>query len=164
VTHVTLGPIKVGQPTGGFILASANPQFKLAQAFGETPNLMLLGYDLTQSSIASGANGSTLQVTLYWRCESPLPLDYTTFVHVRNAAGETVAQKDQPPLQGAYPTSLWSPGEIIADKLDLALPGDLPAGTYSLVVGWYDATTGARLPVPDQTDNSMTLRTVEFDR
>jgi hypothetical protein len=94
---------------------------------------------------------------VYWRSEAPLPLDYTTFVHVLNAAGETVAQKDQPPLNDAYPTSLWDLGEIIADTIDVPLPVDLPAGEYSLVIGMYDFNTGARLAIPDRPDNSLTL-------
>ena len=83
---------------------------------------------------------------------------------MRNAAGETVAQKDQPPLDGAYPTSLWDPGEIIADELIIPLPDELPSGEYSLVIGLYDFTTGLRLPVPGAADDSLQLTTVEVSR
>jgi hypothetical protein len=80
---------------------------------------------------------------------------------VRNAAGETVAQQDQPPLDGAYPTSLWDPDEIIADTIEVPLPADLPAGEYDLVVGLYDFNTGVRLTVPGSSDNSLMLGTIE---
>jgi len=120
----------------------------------------------TNSNNSTNSINSTNSLTLklYWRSESPLPIDYTTFVHVRNAAGETVAQKDQPPLDGAYPTSLWDPGEIIADELIIPLPDELPSGEYSLVIGLYDFTTGLRLPVPGAADDSLQLTTVEVSR
>jgi len=94
---------------------------------------------------------------LYWQSESPLPADYTTFVHLRNAAGENVAQKDRPPLNGAYPTSLWDPGEIIADEIIVPVPDDLPAGAYQLVVGMYDFNTGQRLVAPGNPANEVVL-------
>ncbi len=172
VTSVTLGPIKVGRPSNKFILTGAEPQFKLNQPFGQAPNLILLGYDLDESSTAACQTPHTssaeslslcqLYLTLYWKSAAPLDFDYTTFVHVLNGAGEIVAQKDRPPLKGAYPTSLWEPGEIIKDKFYLTVPPVMPAGTYSLVVGWYNPTSGVRLAVPGRSDNSVTLRTVEL--
>jgi hypothetical protein len=91
-----------------------------------------------------------------------LPTDYTTFLHLRNAAGETVAQKDQPPLNGAYPTSLWERGEIISDTLTLSLPSDLPPGPYHLVTGLYDFQTGQRLTIPGNPANEVNLTDVEL--
>lgn len=168
-TSINIGPIKIGSAPPGVTLKIANPQIPLHQPFGDPPNLTLLGYDINNCQLTidnpQGAFGSCqLSIVLYWRSESPLPLDYTTFVHLRNEAGQTVAQKDQPPLNGAYPTSLWDPGEIIADKLELPLPADLLPGSYTLVIGWYDLKSGARLPVPGHPDNSLTLQSVELGR
>jgi len=43
---------------------------------------------------------------------------------------------------------LWSPGEAIADTFVLPLPETgLPPGHYRLITGFYDITTGQRLPV-----------------
>jgi hypothetical protein len=156
-TSVTLGPIKVGHAPAGLVVNSANPENKLNRPFGDPTNLTLLGYDLTPPLT------DTLQLTLYWRCESPPLLDYTTFIHLRNAAGETVAQKDQPPLNGVYPTSLWDPGEIIADPITIPLPSGLPEGTYQLVVGLYDLHTGQRLTVPGNAANELKLATLPND-
>jgi hypothetical protein len=90
-------------------------------------------------------------------------MDYTTFVHLTNSAGELVAQQDQPPLKGAYPTSLWDPGEIIADELALPLPAELPPGRYELLVGLYDPLSGQRLPVPDSAENTVRLLQLELE-
>ena len=160
-TSVTIGPLKIGSTPPGWTVPTANPQVSLAQSFGDGPHLTLLGYDLTDET---GRPISNLKLTLYWQVESPLPLDYTTFIHLRNEAGEIVAQKDQPPLGGVYPTSLWEPGEIIADEISVSLPENLPPGQYSLVVGLYDLSTGARLPVPGQPDQVVTLTTLELTR
>jgi hypothetical protein len=92
-----------------------------------------------------------------------LSINYTTFVHLRDAAGQVVAQKDQPPLSGAYPTSLWDSGEIIADEIIILVPAELSAGKYQLVIGWYDVQTGQRLAVPGSLDNDFTLVTLEFE-
>jgi hypothetical protein len=160
-TSVTLGPVKIGRTPPGLTVTQATPQYPLNQPLGDSPALILLGYDLTQSLRPSDGQ-SNLQLTLYWRSESPLPLNYTTFVHLRNAAGETVAQKDQPPLNGAYPTSLWEPGEIIADEITIPIPDNLPAGSYSLVTGLYDFQTGQRLTVPHNPANEVKLTDVEI--
>ncbi len=47
------------------------------------------------------------------------------------------------PRNGEYPTSFWSPGEVIVETRALQLERP-PA---RLVAGWYDRATGARLPV-----------------
>ncbi|MBE7549491.1 MAG: hypothetical protein HS126_00235 [Anaerolineales bacterium] len=159
-TSVTIGPIKVGGPPPGTTLTTAAPQTVVNQPFGDGSNVTLLGYHLAIGNCQQSMINCQLSIKLYWRSEAPLPLDYTTFVHLRNAAGETVAQKDQPPLNGAYPTSLWDPGEIIADTITIPLP-DLPAGTYQLVAGLYDFNTGLRLAAPGSPANEVSLTRVQ---
>jgi hypothetical protein len=162
-TSINIGPIKIGGPPPGLTLKTAHPQHPLNQPFGDAPNLMLLGYEFDQLSIDNcqlTIDNCQLSITLYWRSESLLPLNYTTFVHLRNAGGDIVAQHDQPPLDGAYPTSLWDPGEIIADKITLSLPANLPSGEYQIVVGMYDLPTGQRLVVPGNPANEVNLTDV----
>ena len=55
-----------------------------------------------------------------------------------------MAQADGPPLDGWYPTSQWPAGEIVVDERKFVLPADVPAGTYDLVVGFYDLNSGQR--------------------
>ncbi|HEX9925085.1 MAG TPA: hypothetical protein VGD99_20685, partial [Anaerolineae bacterium] len=165
-TSVNIGPIKIGQTLPGLTLETVAPQIDLNQPFGDIPQLTLLGYDLTDEAGKPLArldpSSSAFNVTLYWRSESPLIADYTTFVHMRNEAGELVAQTDRLPLEGAYPTSLWDFGEIIEDKISISLPVDLPAGEYRLVIGLYDFQTGTRLAVPGRPDNDFPLVTLEL--
>ncbi|MCK6624869.1 MAG: hypothetical protein L6R45_06805 [Anaerolineae bacterium] len=159
-TAVIIGPIKVGGPPPGATLTTAKPQTEVNQPFGDASNVTLLGYDLEGDNCQPSTVNCQLSIKLYWRSESPLPVDYTTFIHVRNASGETVAQQDQPPLNGAYPTSLWDPGEIIADTITIPWPAELTAGQYALVIGMYDYQTGQRLVIPAHPANEVKLTDV----
>ncbi|MBN1219057.1 MAG: glycosyltransferase family 39 protein [Anaerolineae bacterium] len=167
-SSVNIGPLKIGKAPPHLTLETASPQYPLHQPFGDASNLTLLGYDLADETGQPISNHTlpmgNLQLTLYWRSEAPLPVDYTTFVHLRDVTGQTVAQKDQPPLNGAYPTSLWDPGEIVADEIVIPLPGQLPAGEYRLIVGMYDFNTGQRLTVPGNPENSVLLSELEVKR
>jgi hypothetical protein len=158
-TAVLVGPLKIGGPPAGVTVSSAAPQVSLNQVLGD--QLTLLGYDLTLPQ--DGETGlQTLKLTLYWRAETAPGVDYTTFLHLRNGANETVAQKDSPPAAGRYPTSLWDKGEIIIDEMVLPLDGVTP-GEYTPVVGLYEFTTGARLPVPGNPANEIQLNTIVLE-
>jgi len=113
----------------------------------------LLGYDTARQP-------GKLAVTLHWRALQPPAQDYAVFVHLLDAEGRIVAQHDGQPQNGAYPTSVWDTGEVIADEHVLDLPADLPAGSYRLRVGWYLPDSGDRLPVTGGGD-SIELNVVE---
>jgi 4-amino-4-deoxy-L-arabinose transferase-like glycosyltransferase len=93
--------------------------------------------------------GDALYVTLFWETLAPIDVDYTVFLHVRDEQGKTLAQRDNQPLDGLYPTSQWQPGESVTQPLDVKLPRGLPPGSYSLHVGLYRLDTMARLPLED---------------
>jgi hypothetical protein len=94
----------------------------------------LVGYDLSPQSPRPG---EALGVSLYWEALQPLEDQYHTFVHLLDAQGQKVAQSDRQPGGVYYPTTLWRPGERLRDDHTLAIPGDAPAGVYSLVAGMY---------------------------
>ncbi|HYN88640.1 MAG TPA: hypothetical protein VER55_08920, partial [Ardenticatenaceae bacterium] len=91
--------------------------------------------------------GDTVSVRLFWRAEAAIERDYTVFVHLVGPDGELVAQRDQQPLGGFFPTSYWSPGRVVPDEYQLVLPPDAPPGMYDLRVGMYDLESGRRLAV-----------------
>ena len=41
----------------------------------------------------------------------------------------------------------WSPGDILVDEYELAIPPETQPGDYPVVIGFYQEATGARLPV-----------------
>jgi hypothetical protein len=118
-------------------------------AFGNSPLLKLLGYDVTERDIAPG---DTLSLTLYWQAEAEMKLNYTVFVQLLNDAGQVAAQVDMQPQAGAAPTTTWLPGEILTDVYHLTLPPGLPPGQYRLITGLYNAASGERLPVASGGD------------
>ncbi|MFO7680071.1 MAG: glycosyltransferase family 39 protein [Chloroflexota bacterium] len=99
---------------------------------------------LASEFAATWTAGEETAVSLSWTIPAALEQDYQVFVHLRDAAGKTVAQADGPPLAGWYPTSWWTPGEIVTDERRFPVPADLPPGVYSLAAGFYDLESGAR--------------------
>lgn len=89
--------------------------------------------------------GEVLTVTLHWRSLDRITEDYTGFVHLVDPAGKDVAQDDHAPLNGQYPTRLWSDKTVLSDPYRLELPNDLEGGTYELWGGLYRSGSGQRL-------------------
>ncbi|NLF01196.1 MAG: hypothetical protein GX601_09490, partial [Anaerolineales bacterium] len=89
--------------------------------------------------------GSQLQIEAWWRVTAPLQTDLTAFVHLYDAEGALLDTGDAPPLGGAYPTSMWQVGDVIADTYGLSWQ----EGALSVGLGWYDPASDARLPAED---------------
>jgi hypothetical protein len=56
--------------------------------------------------------------------------------------GQVVASTDAEPVSGAYPTTAWRPGEVVADAYEIPLPPGLPPGEYSPLVIIYEPASG----------------------
>jgi hypothetical protein len=133
-----LGPLRVRdrQPLSADTLPGRDQSYQLG------PAVRLVG-----SSAAITGTPPFLDLTLYWQAVAPVPVDYTTFVHVLDAAGAKVAQADGPPLDGRYPSTAWQPGQIIADRRQIALPGGVDTAGVRVAIGLYTLADGARAPV-----------------
>jgi len=86
-------------------------------------------------------------LTLVWRALDATDQNYSVFVHARKPDGQGVGQVDTYPGNGMYPTSLWQPGEIIVDTVQVLISSTVEGP--SLVrfdVGLYDLSTLAGLP------------------
>ena len=90
---------------------------------------------------------TSLEVIYYWQCRKKIDRNLSVFVHFTNAEGRIVFQQDHLPLSGRLPTSRWNPGEVIRERYVVVLPGELPAGSYQIRVGWFDPAAGPRLPI-----------------
>ncbi|MBN1992816.1 MAG: glycosyltransferase family 39 protein [Anaerolineae bacterium] len=141
---------------------SARGAVPLAVNFGHL--VRLIGYQLDTRRAYPGGR---VPVTLYWQALAPIPASYQVFTHLESEAGPA-AQADGGPVCWSYPTTLWQPGQIIADQHAIPLPPSISPGTYPLKVGLYQADTGARLDVLDEAGNpagtSLTLEMVEIGR
>ena len=128
------------------------PEHVAEATFGD--EMRLLGYD-----VAAGDGAFT--VTLYWQSLSSTVVDFTTFAHLLDSSGRLVSQDDSQPQAGAYPTSIWDAGEVVADVKYLQRPSSSP-GSLQLAVGVYEPGTLLRLPVHNgdgspQTNNLLIL-------
>jgi hypothetical protein len=123
----------------------------------------LAGVDLPTQAQA----GVELPFTLHWQASAPVDFDYTAFAHLLDAQGNNVAQVDWQPHDrlGLLPTSSWLLGRPVIDTQRLALPPDLPPGSYTLLVGFYNWQTGDRLSAQGDGvtgDNAVTLGPVQI--
>ncbi len=119
--------------------AAANPPDRPADAL-YADAIRLTGYDLRPANLTPGGSAA---LTLHWQPVRRLDADYTTFVQLLNADGAKIGQSDHRPGGVYYPTSLWKPGETLADTHTLSLAADLGRPPYTLLVGLY--TGGADL-------------------
>jgi hypothetical protein len=95
--------------------------------------------------------GDQLEVCLSWLSLTSPGVDYTVFVHVLDENSQPIAQTDQQPRSGAYPTGAWGTGETIDDCLTLEVPG-LGTSAWHVELGLYalnDQGQAVRLPVRD---------------
>ena len=137
-------------------LIPENPTVRLSANFDK--QLRLDGYDLAWRTADDLAGGDhALDLVLYWQALQPVPHDYTVFAHLRDAAGRNVAQGDHQPLAPVYPPTLWPVGQTIRERSLLALPEDVPAGSYDLWVGLYRLDTLERLPLVGDTSGENAL-------
>jgi 4-amino-4-deoxy-L-arabinose transferase-like glycosyltransferase len=91
--------------------------------------------------------GSFAGIRTFWQVAAPFERDYFIFVHVLDAAGNIVTQRDAPPWQGRFPTSSWQPGSLVVDFNDVPLPATLPPGEYQVRVGMFDPVNGGHPPL-----------------
>jgi hypothetical protein len=108
----------------------------------------LRGFDLHSTDIVPG---DTLLLTLYWQAGGPTDLSYTVFVHLVGPDGLLYGQADQIPGGGSTPTTSWAPDQVIVDRIRLPADPDTPGGAYSIAIGMYDAVSGTRSPIVDDS-------------
>jgi hypothetical protein len=120
----------------------------LLATFGPDQPIRLLAVDMELPSMtkrhASPITPHASRITLYWQPTTPLPANYTVFIHLRAPDGFVRGQADGPPVSGHYPTTEWQPGEIIQDIHPL--PVDDLSQVDHLAIGLYDPVTDERLP------------------
>ena len=156
---------------GYFVPAYAAPPKVEAASIAQPLNVTfegkieLLGAEVDR---VSAQPGDPIKVTLYWRALQPIDQAYVEFVHLIDEQGIMVAQRDTWPGRGMYPTTLWQPGEVIADSMHLHIPdGAYAPNNVTLQVGLYEQD-GPRLHVIDARgqaveDDAMPIGSLKID-
>jgi 4-amino-4-deoxy-L-arabinose transferase-like glycosyltransferase len=101
----------------------------------------LLGYE-----VEAAPAGEKMPVTLYWRIDGIPAAEYTPFIHLEDRWGLRWSQADG----FAYPVTQWTPGEVIAQRVELPVTAGAPPGAYNVRVGFFNPDSGDRLPVVDE--------------
>ncbi len=126
--------------------------------------VMLLGYSFLSEEVYAG---DILQLTLSWQALAALSERYVVFIHVLDADGHIVGQRDTEPGGGAMLTTAWQPGQTIADNYGVLISPGTPPGEYQVKVGMYALDSGTRLPVSQARQpagDSLTLGSIRVLR
>jgi hypothetical protein len=94
--------------------------------------------------------GDRVDVTLYWRALTEIPRDYPLFLQLLTLDEETIGNVTTHPGWGRFPTTLWRPGEIYADRYEVQIEGNIGSRSpllAMLAVGFFSADTSHRLPI-----------------
>jgi hypothetical protein len=111
--------------------------------------IFLQGYSLVDDRLFAG---DIAQFTLFWQANQAPAQRYKVFVHVLDAGNHIVGQRDAEPGGGARLTTLWEPGELVADNYGVPIHPATPPGEYRVEAGMYSLETGQRLTVPGGAD------------
>ncbi|MFQ5855524.1 MAG: ArnT family glycosyltransferase [Anaerolineae bacterium] len=123
--------------------------------FDLSGHVKLAGYELSTRAVSPG---ETLDLALYWQALADMDQNYTVFTQLLSDDLVIWAQDDAQPLRGDYPTSRWTPGEVVRDTYRLTVKPEAPAGVHHLEIGMYLLETGERLYRTDEpTANSIRL-------
>ena len=117
------------------------PRVPAFAEFGDT--IELVGADYPPSVRRPGK----IPLVLHFRVNQKPPAGYKIFVHF-DAAGSPRLLGDHAPLDGAFPTSHWLPGEYIKDLVEVDVPlMTTPAGRYTLYLGFWPGGEQRRLKI-----------------
>ncbi len=103
--------------------------------------------------------GGVIPLSLYWQTTKP-SADYTIFVHLLDLNGEVVSNADTLPGAAAYPTSLWTPDEIVPTHHSIRVPLRTLPGKYSIEIGLSNTLSQTRLDVLDARGNPADSRVI----
>jgi hypothetical protein len=90
-----------------------------------------------------------IPLDLYFRVKTKPPGGYKIFVHYDGPAAPRVIG-DHDPVNRAFGTSFWLPGEYVHDHYETDVPlMTTPAGTYVVYMGFWPGGEGKRLKITE---------------
>ncbi|MBI5876340.1 MAG: hypothetical protein HZB53_01715 [Chloroflexi bacterium] len=142
LVEYVIAPAAIPADAGGLPSALPVTPKRLLNADFEG-EIRLVGYRVADSPDRQ----KPFQLTLVWQALKPVSRDYTLFIHLNDANGKRVSQRDRRPGNGSYPTTVWSPGDIVIETYEV-WPESV-RGSLQFALGWYDRVDGARARVLD---------------
>jgi len=151
VKHIALGQIRVLDLDRGKPSHSLNIELD--------GQIELAGFHVSSDNLSAR---QPLKLTLYWQALQQPAFDYTVFVQLIGPDNQVWAQQDNQPQSGRYPTTAWAVQDRVVDRYELSLKEGAPSGTYRLLVGMYDLTTGERLAAIDRNGNRLSNDAIDL--
>jgi hypothetical protein len=137
---------------GGTLLSPVRPAPAVPHAATFGGALRLNGYGLDRAD-GTYQRGDSIRVLLNWEALGRVGEDFNVFVHlVRPEAAAALAQGDDAPRGGAYPTSAWAVSAPFDAPFSIPTAA-VPAGEYRISVGLYRLSDFSRLPTESGGDS-----------
>ena len=76
------------------------------------------------------------QAKIDWMTTQKLPAD-SPYIAVSRVEGLEHARIVHLPTIAIFPTTSWTPHQLVRETFQFTLPADTPPGTYPLLTGWY---------------------------
>lgn len=145
-----------GEPAIQLYTAQAiQPSFVVSPALAARNALFANGVTLLGGRITHDKARNEVRVDLQWRSDSERLTADSILLHVIDQSnGALITDGDHQPLYDSHPFDAWQRGELVLDTYWVALPPDLPPGTYQIRVGIYDRSTGQRRAIADPRNDS----------
>ncbi len=112
--------------------------------FGD--QITLIGYDLDAEEYEAG---DLFELTLYWKAQQPLEINYQVFAHLLDSNGFLIGQSDKL-NPGDFPSRRWPEDKYVRDEHKVEIPAVAEPGDYQISVGLWVAADGWRLPLLDE--------------
>jgi hypothetical protein len=116
--------------------------------------LDVLGWEVADQDgkvVASVVPQKSYHLRTYFRVQRPILGSWKMFVHIDGF--QRRYNGDHPVLDGRYPISLWQPGDVVVDDLDLRLEPNFTPGDYTLYFGFFSGETRFKVTRgPEQDD------------
>jgi hypothetical protein len=143
--------------------ADARPPWRwrtsISATFGDA--IELVGVDFPDTVRRPGK----IPLDLVFHVKAKPPAGYKIFVHFDGPAAPRVIG-DHDPVNRAFGTAYWLPGEYIRDHSETDVPlMTTPAGSYTVYMGFWPGGEGKRLKVtagPSDGDDRVKLGTMEI--
>ncbi len=101
------------------------------------------------------AHNIPVELTLYWQAVDAISTDLEVRTELVTAYGPhyVIAQR-RLPLNGVFPTSMWTAGEVVRELYQIEIPADTPQLRYVLQLSVVDTSTGKPLTVSPVDDGA----------
>jgi 4-amino-4-deoxy-L-arabinose transferase-like glycosyltransferase len=124
-------------PLRRFLVDAPPPSFKRAVTANWNDQIELLGVDMPEAV----NKGQTFEVTLWLKILARPPAGYTILAHFD--FGGVRFQGDHKPMAELCPTTIWQPGDIVAETFSVtAGPLTHPRGNHRVFIGFFTGSSG----------------------